>query len=85
MLSLADFSNSIFMFSGTVVKESMWEWMSSVLMERWCTLLLAASSPDPFDSFIMEMPSMMESKSGDQASNNSRYVVRHVQLAILFT
>lgn len=69
MLSLTDSSNSIFVFSGTVVKESMLAWMSSAMMEPQYTLLSVGSSLDPFDSSIMEMPSMMESKSEDQASN----------------
>lgn len=76
MLSLTEFSNHVLLFSGTVAKESTWVWMSSVLMEQRCTLPSAASSPDPFDSFIMETPSMMESKSRDQASHDSRCVLR---------
>jgi len=59
--------------------------MSSVLTERQCTLLSAASSLDPFESFIMETPLMMESKSPDQASSNSRDVVKHAPVIILFT
>lgn len=76
--------NDLIMSSDRVKEKSTRVWMSSAVMDQQCMLPSAASSPDPFDSFITEMPLMMESKSLGQVSNNSTYVTRQAQ-AILFT